>query len=125
MPLPSGSLAGLAHYLHRGRPFGKTLYKALVLLLTFLTYAAFHATRKPPSIVKSVMHGDAERRELLAYTHLYSGPEPSALRRLMQVDPRYSAEGGNVAIQEGLRQPIRLGDALPKARLARRHSFFR
>ncbi|KAJ8528137.1 hypothetical protein K7X08_021829 [Anisodus acutangulus] len=31
-----------------------TFHKFLVLLLTFIAYAAFHASRKPPSIVKSV-----------------------------------------------------------------------
>lgn len=30
-------------------------YQCTVLLLTFLAYAAFHASRKPPSIVKSVL----------------------------------------------------------------------
>jgi MFS transporter, OPA family, solute carrier family 37 (glycerol-3-phosphate transporter), member 1/2 len=30
-------------------------YQFSVLLLTFLSYAAFHASRKPPSIVKSVL----------------------------------------------------------------------
>lgn len=29
-----------------------------MLLITFLTYAAYHASRKPPSIVKSTLHGD-------------------------------------------------------------------
>lgn len=30
----------------------------MALVLTFLTYALFHATRKPPSVVKSVLKGD-------------------------------------------------------------------
>jgi OPA family glycerol-3-phosphate transporter-like MFS transporter 1/2 len=33
--------------------------RLIVLLLTFLCYTAYHASRKPPSIVKSVLHGDA------------------------------------------------------------------
>lgn len=33
--------------------------RMLVLALTFLCYTAYHASRKPPSIVKSVLHGDA------------------------------------------------------------------
>lgn len=32
----------------------------LVLLLTFLCYMAYHASRKPPSIVKSVLYGGAK-----------------------------------------------------------------
>ncbi|XP_009763555.1 putative glycerol-3-phosphate transporter 5 [Nicotiana sylvestris] len=32
-----------------------TFHKFLVLFLTFIAYAAFHASRKPPSIVKSVL----------------------------------------------------------------------
>ncbi|GAB2289140.1 hypothetical protein Dimus_023443 [Dionaea muscipula] len=39
------------------RPSKKTLFfhRALVLVITFLAYASFHASRKPPSIVKSVL----------------------------------------------------------------------
>ncbi|KAG6673565.1 hypothetical protein I3842_16G118100 [Carya illinoinensis] len=39
------------------RPPHKTLtfHKFLVLIITFLAYASFHASRKPPSIVKSVL----------------------------------------------------------------------
>jgi hypothetical protein len=33
--------------------------RLIVLALTFLCYTAYHASRKPPSIVKSVLHGDA------------------------------------------------------------------
>ncbi|GMH04594.1 hypothetical protein Nepgr_006434 [Nepenthes gracilis] len=39
------------------RPPNKTpfFHRTLVLLITFLAYASFHASRKPPSIVKSVL----------------------------------------------------------------------
>ncbi|KAK1304074.1 putative glycerol-3-phosphate transporter 4 [Acorus calamus] len=33
-------------------------FKSLVLLLTFIAYTGYHASRKPPSIVKSVLHPD-------------------------------------------------------------------
>jgi len=33
--------------------------RMLVLVLTFLCYMSYHASRKPPSIVKSVLHGTA------------------------------------------------------------------
>ncbi|GAB2216170.1 hypothetical protein Droror1_Dr00023939 [Drosera rotundifolia] len=38
-------------------PPNKTLFfhRTLILLITFLAYASFHASRKPPSIVKSVL----------------------------------------------------------------------
>ncbi|XP_043718653.1 putative glycerol-3-phosphate transporter 5 [Telopea speciosissima] len=35
-------------------------YQTLVLLITFSAYAAFHASRKPPSIVKSVLGPDVQ-----------------------------------------------------------------
>ncbi|XP_078149963.1 major facilitator superfamily protein isoform X2 [Carex rostrata] len=43
--------------LNRQAPPQRSLFyhQASVLLLTFLSYAAFHASRKPPSIVKSVL----------------------------------------------------------------------
>jgi hypothetical protein len=34
--------------------------QAMVWILTFMCYAAYHASRKPPSIVKSVLHGDGD-----------------------------------------------------------------
>ena len=33
------------------------VHRALVLIVTFLCYATFHASRKPPAIVKSVLRG--------------------------------------------------------------------
>ena len=40
-------------------PFPPQTNRLIVLGLTFLCYTAYHASRKPPSIVKSVLHGDA------------------------------------------------------------------
>lgn len=42
----------------QGRRFGYNYYKGLVLVITFLCYAGYHASRKPPSVVKSVLKGD-------------------------------------------------------------------
>lgn len=39
----------------RGRNLSLSTYRYLVLLLTFLAYACYHASRKPTSIVKSVL----------------------------------------------------------------------
>jgi len=36
----------------------------LVLVLTFLCYASYHASRKPPSIVKSVLNGEGNGEAL-------------------------------------------------------------
>lgn len=33
------------------------VHRALVLVVTFLCYATFHASRKPPAIVKTVLRG--------------------------------------------------------------------
>jgi hypothetical protein len=46
--------------------------RLIVLALTFLCYTAYHASRKPPSIVKSVLHGDASA----------NGGGPASPRRL-------------------------------------------
>lgn len=45
----------LLRKLKGGRDFSYTTYQAIVLLVTFIAYALFHASRKPPSIVKSVL----------------------------------------------------------------------
>lgn len=60
MKVHQQSVPPLIDMLHnmRGKRFGYGFYKGLALALTFVSYAAFHATRKPPSIVKSVLKGD-------------------------------------------------------------------
>ncbi|KAL6765554.1 glycerol-3-phosphate permease-like protein [Haematococcus lacustris] len=49
-------------------------YRGSVLILTFLCYAGYHASRKPPSIVKSVLKGDASIRGSRGRVLLGSGP---------------------------------------------------
>ncbi len=44
---------------NRGRGLSLRASRSLVLALTFACYACYHASRKPPSIVKSVLHGGA------------------------------------------------------------------
>lgn len=46
-----------------GRGWSLRANRMVVLLLTFLCYTAYHASRKPPSIVKSVLHGDSSADE--------------------------------------------------------------
>lgn len=46
----------------RGKGLSLRANRMFVLLLTFLCYTAYHASRKPPSIVKSVLHGEVDQR---------------------------------------------------------------
>ena len=40
-----------------GRRFSFATYKTVALVITFWCYCLFHATRKPPSVVKRWVHG--------------------------------------------------------------------
>ncbi|KAG0559950.1 hypothetical protein KC19_10G141300 [Ceratodon purpureus] len=51
--LPPGVV--LLRTLRGGRDFEYSTYRASVLVITFIAYAFFHMSRKPPSIVKSVL----------------------------------------------------------------------
>ncbi|WOG85785.1 hypothetical protein DCAR_0104978 [Daucus carota subsp. sativus] len=42
----------------RGRDWSVDTYRYVVLLVTFIAYTSYHASRKPSSIVKSVLHSD-------------------------------------------------------------------
>lgn len=42
----------------RGKDWSLTSYRYMVLLITFIAYASYHASRKPSSIVKSVLYPD-------------------------------------------------------------------
>lgn len=57
MPPKNLSLAPGLNLFPGLKPPHKTLsfHRTLVLIITFLAYASFHASRKPPSIVKSVL----------------------------------------------------------------------
>jgi len=49
-------------------------HKTLVLLLTFLCYTSFHASRKPMSVVKSVLTGVGGNDTLTSYIAADSWP---------------------------------------------------
>mmetsp|Transcript_33784 Transcript_33784/g.64632 ORF Transcript_33784/g.64632 Transcript_33784/m.64632 type:complete len:476 (-) Transcript_33784:289-1716(-) len=53
MAVPPGVAALIAS--RGGRNFPQNAYRGAVLLITFGVYALYHATRKPPSIVKAVL----------------------------------------------------------------------
>lgn len=45
----------------RGKDWSFTTYRYMVLLVTFIAYACYHASRKPSSIVKSVLYPDPNK----------------------------------------------------------------
>jgi len=54
---------GMRAYLTRRRKnLSASQHRSLVLVLTFAAYAMYHASRKPPSIVKSVLNPDADSK---------------------------------------------------------------
>ncbi|PON46138.1 Sugar phosphate transporter [Parasponia andersonii] len=59
----------------------KTLafHQILVLIITFLAYASFHASRKPPSIVKSVLGPKISSNSTSVESNLNSGESNSSL----------------------------------------------
>jgi OPA family glycerol-3-phosphate transporter-like MFS transporter 1/2 len=83
-----------------GRGLSLRTNRTLVLVLTFLCYAAYHASRKPPSIVKSVLHGDGgpgDRRRALI--------EAVQHRGFVEVGRRALAAGGGLAKGKGRHRP--------------------
>ncbi|KAJ7957468.1 Glycerol-3-phosphate transporter [Quillaja saponaria] len=77
------------------KPPHKTLlfHQILVLILTFLAYASFHASRKPPSIVKSVLGPTIPSNSTLAASNLSSTDTgwppfdgPKGTHRLGEID---------------------------------------
>ena len=60
--LPYGMAAFIAA--RGGKNLTAGQYRFTVLVITFLSYMMYHASRKPPSIVKSVLNPTSEQREL-------------------------------------------------------------
>ncbi|XP_031391379.1 putative glycerol-3-phosphate transporter 4 [Punica granatum] len=56
---PPGVL--LIRRLRGGKDWTLTTYRYVVLLVTFIAYACYHASRKPSSIVKSVLYPEPDR----------------------------------------------------------------
>ncbi|CAN8324977.1 unnamed protein product [Cochlearia groenlandica] len=46
----------------RGRNWSPKTFRYVTLLITFIAYACYHASRKPSSIVKSVLHPDSNSK---------------------------------------------------------------
>ena len=55
---------GMARYIasRGGKNLSARQYRFTVLVITFLSYMMYHASRKPPSIVKSVLNPTDEQR---------------------------------------------------------------
>lgn len=53
----------------RGEDFSYSTYRASVLMITFIAYAFFHMSRKPPSIVKSVLDPEGSEISSLGSWH--------------------------------------------------------
>ncbi|KZV29623.1 glycerol-3-phosphate transporter 5 [Dorcoceras hygrometricum] len=89
-------------------PPKKTLkyHQFLVLLLTFTAYAAFHASRKPPSIVKSILTHEtsAANASVNATVALNPGQDPS------EFDGNTLRNQTGWAPFDGPRGPHRLGE---------------
>ncbi len=71
----------------RGKGLSLAKNRILVLALTFLCYMSYHASRKPPSIVKSVLHGsahsvDSSNAEAMLRAHLGTHPGTDAMDQL-------------------------------------------
>ncbi|CAL2259125.1 unnamed protein product [Prunus armeniaca] len=45
----------------RGKDWSLSTYRYVILLVTFIAYACYHASRKPSSIVKSVLYPDSNK----------------------------------------------------------------
>jgi OPA family glycerol-3-phosphate transporter-like MFS transporter 1/2 len=52
-----------------GHDFDLSVYRASVLVITFIAYALFHMSRKPPSIVKSVLDPEGSVISTLGSAH--------------------------------------------------------
>jgi OPA family glycerol-3-phosphate transporter-like MFS transporter 1/2 len=66
-----------------GRDFSYSTYRASVLVITFIAYAFFHMSRKPPSIVKSVLDPEGSVISTLGSHHyLLPGAGTPAFEKL-------------------------------------------
>ncbi|KAL5064246.1 hypothetical protein RYX36_025983 [Vicia faba] len=75
--------------LFRGKEWSLQTYRYMVLLITFIAYVCYHASRKPTGIVKSVLCPDANKK------HKYSGwapfNGPNGVSKLGEIDLAFLA----------------------------------
>ncbi|XP_057726481.1 putative glycerol-3-phosphate transporter 4 [Arachis stenosperma] len=95
MSLPSEAMRGtppgiLLIRALRGKDWNLRTYRYMVLLITFMAYACYHATRKPTGIVKSVLCPDAHKHATEAQGWSpFNGPEGPS--RLGEIDVAFLA----------------------------------
>ena len=73
---------GMARYIasRGGKNLSASQYRSTVLVITFLSYMMYHASRKPPSIVKSVLNPTDEQRRAGARGWApFDGPDGNAM----------------------------------------------
>ncbi|KAL3817978.1 hypothetical protein ACJIZ3_003883 [Penstemon smallii] len=74
----------------RGKDWSFTTYRYVVLLVTFIAYTAYHASRKPSSIVKSVLdpdpNGNSTKFRPWPVGHLFIEKEPVVLSSAVDLD---------------------------------------
>ncbi|KAL1220806.1 putative glycerol-3-phosphate transporter 4 [Cardamine amara subsp. amara] len=58
----------------RGRNWSPKTFRYAILLITFIAYACYHASRKPSSIVKSVLHPDSSTKPPQEHINKYPWP---------------------------------------------------
>ncbi|PQM34832.1 putative glycerol-3-phosphate transporter 5 isoform X2 [Prunus yedoensis var. nudiflora] len=88
MQFKTSSLAPALNYFPTLKPPHKTLafHQFSVLIITFLAYASFHASRKPPSIVKSVLGPTIQSNSSSADTGWDPFNGPHGAHRLGELD---------------------------------------
>ncbi|KAL0727659.1 hypothetical protein Bca4012_023752 [Brassica carinata] len=60
----------------RGRNWSPKTFRYAILLITFIAYACYHASRKPSSIVKSVLHPEPSTKPPPPQEHINKYPWP-------------------------------------------------
>ncbi|CAG7886877.1 unnamed protein product [Brassica rapa] len=58
----------------RGRNWSPKMFRYAILLITFIAYACYHASRKPSSIVKSVLHPEPSTKPPREHINTYPWP---------------------------------------------------
>ncbi|XP_072986309.1 putative glycerol-3-phosphate transporter 4 isoform X1 [Typha latifolia] len=76
------------------KDWSRNAHRVLVLFLTFIAYACYHASRKPPSIVKSVLYPEASPSPINRNSHRkgwapFDGPDGTA--KLGEIDVAFLA----------------------------------
>lgn len=86
-PMSRGPPPGIK--LFRGKEWSLQTYRYLVLLVTFIAYVCYHASRKPTGIVKSVLCPDAIKKAKYSGWAPFNGP--NGVSKLGEIDVAFLA----------------------------------